>query len=88
MATCSEQITDLQQLAHPMLIEYDEVWLSQDECMLYNDECRYVSTVAILAQGTSLALASQQAFCWMKVTMKWLTKVLKLDQNAAVAAAG
>ena len=63
MATCSEQITDLQQLAHPMLIEYDEVWLSQDECMLYNDECRYVSTVAILAQGTSLALASQQAYC-------------------------
>ena len=27
------------------------------------ETCTMVSTVAILAQGTSLALASQQAFC-------------------------
>ena len=45
--------------------------------------CTMVSTVAILAQGTSLALASQQAFCLLSND-----ECESMAKSAAVATAG
>ena len=46
-------------------------WLKpKPQVVLVLKTCTMVSTVAILAQGASLALASQQAFCiWLMISM-------------------